>query len=112
MSKKRKYIILICLAIITTVAVSVRSYDKSQYPYGHTHCCSKILYPYLFSYAAENDGNFPNSDDPHKLALTQLIDSGSLDLEFFDLIIGKAGDLDTTEKFYAKHGYIKPEHNS
>lgn len=112
MSKKKKYVILISLAIVTIATVSIRGYYKSQYPYGRTHRCSKGLYFALLSYSEGHDGELPNSDDPSKLALTQLIGNGWVDQDSLDLIVGKAGDLEAAEKFYAKHGYLKPEHSS
>jgi hypothetical protein len=109
---KKNYVVLISLAIVTIATVSIRGYYKSQYPYGRTHRCSKALYFALLSYSEGHNGDLPSSNDPSKLALTQLIGNGWVDQDSLDLIVGKAGDLDAAEQFYAQHGYIKPEHSS
>ena len=82
---------------------------KKNYPYGSTHRCSKVLAMELRSFAEENGGKFPASENRDALGLSALLEKSP---HFLDLVVGKAGDLDKARQFYEKNGYLLPAHSS
>jgi hypothetical protein len=99
--------------VLLVIAGVAYGYYRSKYPYGSTHRCSKVLAGYLEEYANSHDGNYPQPVRPDQLGLELLLDAnlGDSDL-LLELVVGKAGDLSEARRFYAEHGYLKPEHSS
>jgi len=99
--------------VLLVVASVTYSYYRSKYPYGSTHRCSKSLAGYLETYANSHNGNYPQPERPDQLGLERLLDAdlGDPDL-LLELVVGKAGELSEARRFYARHGFLKPEHSS
>lgn len=105
---------IIRISVVLLVVASVAyGYYRYKYPYGSTHRCSKSLAGLLEEYANSHDGNYPQPERSDQLGLERLLDANLEDSDhLLELVVGKAGDLSEARKFYAEHGYLKPEHSS
>lgn len=69
------------VALFVILGFVVRLYNRSQYPYGWSHCCLKGLGLALQNYAEKHNGRFPAGAGCPEASLSLLYREGYLDAE-------------------------------
>jgi hypothetical protein len=94
------------LAIVGAGVVAVYAGYRYTYPYGWSHCCSKVLGMELHSYADEHNGKFPAGQATPEASLSLLAKD---DTNMLYILRGKTVPLLVTEKAYKRDGLLGPE---
>lgn len=63
---------LIALTVVAVLAAGGVAYYHYTFPYGRSHCCDKILYMDLLSYAEKHGGWFPRGEATPEASLSLL----------------------------------------
>jgi hypothetical protein len=104
MSKLRK-ILMVLVILAVGVVLTGWGWYRYTFPYGSSHCCSKILGFALLSYAEDHAGRFPAGGDTPEASLSLLysnyLDAGTLR--------GKTVPLKVVQQALAKNGKLGPE---
>ena len=100
------------LPLIIVVIAGV-IWHRHTYPYGVTHRCSIGLSHMLMAHADEHEGQYPVPEREDQLGLELLLHAEDpLSGDAFEIIVGKAGDVEAARAFYLEHGYLLKEHSS
>jgi len=104
MSKLRK-ILLVLVILFGVLVLTGWGWYSYTFPYGWSHCCSKVLGFALLSYAEDHAGRFPAGGDTPEASLSLLysnyLDAGTLR--------GKTVPLKVVQQALAKNGKLGPE---
>src|SRR5579871_305962 len=77
---KRRYSIAAIVALaFAGLAISVRFYYKTTYPYGQSHCCIIYMMGVLRIYASDHAGHYPTGETSPEASLSLLYRSNYMD---------------------------------
>lgn len=109
----KRYVIIILLVCGVLYGAGY-GFLRYKFPYGRSHRCSKVFVSVLEQYAVDHEGRYPQGTREGQLGLDEVLkDLSSKDFDrTFDLVLGKAGDLEEARQFYKQNGYLRVMHSS
>jgi len=96
-------IALVLLAAVVIAGVWLRVWYRKTYPFGSSHCCSKVLGMQLRMYATDNKGMFPAGGGAPEASLSLLEKSAGGTL---GILRGKTVPREVTEAAYPRDGKL------
>ncbi len=100
-----KWYVLVAIFSLVVCAFLIWRYIENMFPYGRSHCCSKVLGGVLCSYARDHNGFFPAGGRTPEASLSFLYTNG-LQAE---ILRGKTVPLKVTQAALDKDGVLDPE---
>jgi hypothetical protein len=104
--KRFKWLKWLIVALVIG-AIGAWGYHRRQYPYGWSHCCSKVLGMELTMYAEDHSDKFPAGQATPEASLS-LLTKGDYNIDA-RILRGKTVPLKVAEDALAKDGFLGPE---